>query len=810
MDVLRRRHLLGFVAALLASACGDPKPDPGKKPPAAAAPQAQPVGSGLVFADVPASVRLNGQFRVVVEVRDESGALRDHDDETLVTVRAANGGPLQGTLTQAAAGGRVVFDDLLYGRWEPIQLTASAHGFADASPSAPIPVRPVMRFATRAHHRFVVGENAGKFEIELVDGQGRPVKTPNSVRLAVDPSDVDVADGLERSFAQGWATYASIKFKTAGSKTLVWTAPGVADLIHGVTVFETRKESGLWLPAARVGVEYRAELAPTGAEFRALGDALPKGLLLEPGGVLHGVPTKAQCARFDVLATAEGESPWLSRAELLVYPSRETAGSTIDEFAAPGPFEVASLDETVDVRARDAKAPLRVFYPARGGRVADGVFPLVVFHHGAGIIDAARPRLYDQYDHFLRHWASHGFVVATVDGTDLVWQDGRWVPGSLPNLDAMAENLRAAINHVARRLSDPKFPLAGHVDAARVVVAGHSRGAAAALIASRTDPRIVGGVLVKPLDPANTVGGAAMWTGTLPSKPFLVVAAGNDGDLRYPMVDCLFDRRSAPMIETTILGSLHYFSCAEGGPQAKFDEGTKPTITRAEDWAVTNAYAVAFLKYAALGDVDAAQRLFGGGALTSNLSSAGVVVQSDRQANSILVDDFQDELPGRNRLLLPNRAEGMDVSADEPSLLTAIRTLPETHRRMYSAFFQRPDILAMSTGHRLEWHKGPATYRLELGGLDVHARAVFAMRVRTVAGAFDASLMKIAFVDATGKKASVPLAGHVGAAGLSPRFCDVIVPLGKVAAGADFENLAAVEFDFDGAGALLLDDLRFE
>src|SRR6185295_6084288 len=103
-----------------------------------------------------------------------------------------------------------------------------------------------------------------------------------------------------------------------------------------------------------------------------------------------------------------------------------------------------------------------------------------------------------------------------------------------------------------------------------------------------------------------------MWTGSLPGKPFLLVAAGNDGDLPYPMVDGLFDRRSAPMVEVTILGALHYDSVAPGGPQDKFDEGTQRGVSRAEDWDATNAYAVAFLKYAALGDLDVGSRLFGG------------------------------------------------------------------------------------------------------------------------------------------------------------------------------------------------------
>jgi len=297
----------------------------------------------------------------------------------------------------------------------------------------------------------------------------------------------------------------------------------------------------------------------------------------------------------------------------------------------------------------------------------------------------------------------------------------------------------------------------------------------------------------------------------MPAKPFLLVAAGNDGDLPYPMVDCLFERRAAPMVEVTILGSLHYHSVADGGPQAKFDEGTVAGVTRHEDWDATNAYVVAFLQYAARGDLAAAQRLFGGGARSCSLTSGGVVVQSDRRADAIVIDDFQDDNPGRNRFDLPNHDEGMTVSVDEPSLVSAIRTFSETYRRMYSAFYQRPEILAASNAHRLEWRLGPASYRLELPSLNVKGRASFVMRARTLTGRFDDEQMRIAFTDDAGKTASVPLKGHVGAAGIRARFGDVVVPLSEVAAaGLDMENIAAVEIVVDGVGALLIDDLRFE
>jgi hypothetical protein len=85
------------------------------------------------------------------------------------------------------------------------------------------------------------------------------------------------------------------------------------------------------------------------------------------------------------------------------------------------------------------------------------------------------------------------------------------------------------------------------------------------------------------------------------------------------------------------------------------------------------------------------------------------------------------------------------------------------------------------------------------------------MRARAAAGRADESQIRIAFIDGAGRTASVPMKGHVGAAGLRSRFADVIVPLSEIApTGIDLENLAAVEIVADGVGSILIDDLRFE
>jgi dienelactone hydrolase len=421
------------------------------------------------------------------------------------------------------------------------------------------------------------------------------------------------------------------------------------------------------------------------------------------------------------------------------------------------------------------------------------------------IIQPDHPTVYDRYDHLLRRWASRGFVVATVDAPELVWVDGRLVNASLNNLNAMSEDQRAAIAHFKERAVDPGFPLAGHVDVNRVVVAGHSRGGGASLITARAEPSVVGGILIKPLDPLGTVGGETTWNVPLPPKPFLLIIGGADGDLPYPLVDFLYERRSGPMVAPTILGSLHSWSCDASCPP---EEGAVPGIPREQDWAVTNAFAAAFLAYVGRGDLSAASLLFGPAALSTHLAGQGVLVRSDRAAAPLVVDDFQAATPGRNRLGLPASDRQMLWSADEPSLITALRGLPDGYE-LYRALYERPELLARSVAHRLQWSGDDAEYGSALGGLDVRGRAAFLFRARTDEGTLAADRLAVRFRDSEGQTVLVPAAGHTGDNGLGPRFSDVIIPLAEIR-GLDLAQLDTVELTFAGAGSVLVDDLRFE
>jgi dienelactone hydrolase len=781
-----------LAAVVVACRSGDPGGSPD-----------DPARPGLAFDKLPAAIQLSGRFEVRARINDQAGNLTD-DSTTFVTIGVKGSGSLRGTLNKRAVAGQVVFDDLSYDRWEPITLTLAAQGLGEISTGAPLPVRPLMRFVSMPPAHVPAGSPIGRIAIELVDGRGQAVRANQPITLEASEG-LSAAGGPGRNFAAGPVEYEEITLSAAGSRTLVWQSPGLLDLIAGITVHEGDVTESLWLPAGRVGVPYRAQL-PGSGEYRLLSAELPRGLTLEPTGELHGVPTVAEHARLEIFELrATGSVLW--KADLPVAPEVEMAAGTLDGLDVDGPMTVTSFDEVVEVPSRHGSVPVRIFHPADTAGMPGRQLPVIVFHHGALMIDPSHPTVFDRFDPLLRRWASYGFVVCSIDAPELVWLNGRLVSASLANLNAMSEDQRATIAHLRARNGEGTFPLAGHLDLERIIVAGHSRGGGASLITARTEASVVGGILLEPLDPMATVGGQDVWNSPLPPKPFLVVIAGSDAELPYPMVDFLYERRAGPMAAPTILGGIHAYTCDASCPP---ENGANAGITREQQQSITNAYAVAFLKYVADGDPDYAPLLFGHEGASTHLSPAGVYMRADRGASALTVDDFQSETAGRNSLGLTSSDSQMSWSGDEPSLISAIRMLPGAYD-MFRGIYERPEVLRRSDAHRLEWTTDGANYETNLGTLDVRRRGAFVFRARSEGDPIDAAELTLHFADGEGNSLDIPGSGLVGQTGIGDRFTDVIAPLRELRAGGlNLLQLQTVEIILHGQGAMSIDDLRFE
>jgi predicted dienelactone hydrolase len=184
---------------------------------------------------------------------------------------------------------------------------------------------------------------------------------------------------------------------------------------------------------------------------------------------------------------------------------------------------------------------------------AAGTFPLVVLMPGLGF---AAP----QYTAIASALAARGYVVAGVTPTysaNLTVLDGRPVPatkaGDPSDLDGPRGDQLVAVWAQDARFAAARavVQLAGHVDGARVVYAGHSFGGAASLEACRADPRCAGAA-----DLDGTPFGPVVRTGL--SKPVLVLSSPGDGAAGDPATRSVFAAGTGPARAFTIDGVRHF------------------------------------------------------------------------------------------------------------------------------------------------------------------------------------------------------------------------------------------------------------
>ncbi|MGI5129293.1 chlorophyllase/cutinase-like alpha/beta fold protein [Pseudonocardia sp. CA-107938] len=143
---------------------------------------------------------------------------------------------------------------------------------------------------------------------------------------------------------------------------------------------------------------------------------------------------------------------------------RVAAASIDAQWSEPGPWSVT-------VEALDAAHT--VYRPADLG--APGTLhPVILWGNGTGVT----PKLYDG---LLRHWASHGFVVAAAN---------------TPNAGSGTEMLAGATRLISEN-DRPDSPYHQRIDTAHIGASGHSQGGGGA-IAAGADPRVSTTVPIEP------------------------------------------------------------------------------------------------------------------------------------------------------------------------------------------------------------------------------------------------------------------------------------------------------------------------
>ncbi|MFJ7955537.1 acetylxylan esterase [Streptomyces sp. NPDC096319] len=188
----------------------------------------------------------------------------------------------------------------------------------------------------------------------------------------------------------------------------------------------------------------------------------------------------------------------------------------------PGPYEV-----TVEIEA------VHTFYrPKDMGRQGE-LHPVVIWGNGTGAVPGI-------YSSLLRHWASHGFIVAAAN-----------TPTS-----NFAISMRAGIDVLEHRNADSSSPYYRKVDLDHIGSAGHSQGGAAAVNAA-LDPRVDTAVPIQP---------GPLTDPDLIDEPVFYLAGQRDLIVWPALVKALYrDSSHVPAVYGEVRGAGHLSSIGDGG-----------------------------------------------------------------------------------------------------------------------------------------------------------------------------------------------------------------------------------------------------
>lgn len=771
-------------------------------------------------AEPPAQVQ-SGQALVGlrVELRDATTGARVEDLPLTVTVRweASGTGEVGGTTTATLVEGQADFGELVLVGCGEGALVAAAEGAAEAR-SAAVAATPAVEVLQRPGPAARAGLLA-PLEVGLVDAAGAPV----DARLALSDlgsEGVALSGTAEAETVAGVATFDDLSATGSGSLQLTLTGADGCPLTQALSpirVGEALRTEPAFLPAARVGEDWLAALPYPDA----LLDPLPAGLS-QAGDSLVGVPEES--GAFLVPAAAwDGETLVSLRLHLPVLPAEDALLPVADTVASEdGPWPTDALETTIasitTSRGTTRNVALRVAFPGDGaGGVAEGRFPVVAFHHAAH----SPADIYDDYTVLHGHWASHGAIVASVDGSANV----EGVSQSWQNLVDMSTFQLAAVQRLAELDQDETSPLFGHVDTDRVVVSGHSRGGGASLISLWREPGLLGAICLEPVSPLQTPSqdwGDPEGNGDrpFPTRPILLLSAALDLDEPWPLVDVSYEQTVGPAMVVTLHGANHEDSYDAGTPGSTTSTSTIPREAR---HALDQHYSTAFLRrFGGLGDEggDLAweSALFGPEGLDSDLSAQGVSVHGRRfAARTSEIDDFQAEEE-------ENLWGGANVAA---ALSEDVNAEPyEEGLRAVGRYDERGERIGQwARARRLSWELPEAELALWLdpegGPVDLSGWDRLSLRVaRDCPSPYSGSCpalsvdVEILLWDADGSEATVALSDGMGDNGIVGRhWSEARLDLDAFV-GVDLAAIEGVALRPAGRaweeGSLWVDDLRVE
>ncbi len=288
-------------------------------------------------------------------------------------------------------------------------------------------------------------------------------------------------------------------------------------------------------------------------------------------------------------------------------------------YADAGEHGVVTLEQQWYDVTRSRSVPVRIYLPADLTSPA----PVVVFSHGLGNSS-------EGYSYLGEQWASHGFVSVHPEhiGGDHEIEKHGLIHLYLAGMDPQ---YRAAfpedLSFVIDRLSDPNGPLAGRVDPERIVVAGHSIGAYAALALaglrggdprdpehSFRDARVIAAIPISMSErfPRSAYSGIYI--------PLLHITGTHDSSILYKTLP---SHRRVPF--ESIGGAEQYLVTIAGANHSTYSDDESRRNARDHD--VIRAVTTAFLDAYARGDERAKEWLRGNGFTSFAASSARMEIK---------------------------------------------------------------------------------------------------------------------------------------------------------------------------------------
>jgi hypothetical protein len=474
---------------------------------------------------------------------------------------------------------------------------------------------------------------------------------------------------------------------------------------------------------------------------------------------------------------------------------------------------------------------VRVHYPGVGGAVdAGGPFPLVVFMHGQQIFSIPG---YEGYDYLGQLLASHGFIVASIDGRSLLDS----------TIKSRGEHIREHLRRfVARNAPGSGSFLSGKLDLSHVTLVGHSRGGDAVVAAWEwqrvaPDPGYAIGALIAiaPVQFFGRISAEPAFISHIRDVPYQIIHGSKDGDVSDFQGLRQYDRAADIRAVGETLKSMvfvkdanHNFFNSVWQTLEGDDYCCGGTLSGPVARDIAEVYIHAFLQLVIKGGTAF------GGYLTGEIPNPvdGTTVALDFQApgSGFTAIDHHEELPGETHDRFTNSAGG------------SIRVTPLLTRRKYQELFLSASSEPPFNSYRGETFGGKLAWRQLFGHLIPTYRTEIPA---TIAAAFDPTVQDhlslrvgqvfrasgslnppgqnqdflVRLGDSTGyltptiqvsEYAPIFPPWETSEGGIKTVMGVVRIPLAAFT-GIDHGTLSAIEFLFnvEPAGEIVFDDIRF-